>query len=272
MTTHRSLLAATTTIILLASNVAYAGPWTKGQGELYAKVGQSVYLGDRGSSVGADVGSNYVGHTTSLYGEFGLGKRLQLNTSVPFTVASQEGSDGVRRSTAGLSDANVGLQWSPFKVPFALGVGTSVPLYSIAGADDQSPTLGDGQMNQRFTASYGLAIPALQAFASAGVGYEHRSSIFVGPKMTEPPNYSDGFVWNAQFGRTFFNLPILSLSASGVVPFENDTITKAYVSTGLAAYVPVARHVAVEAGAFVTPWARNSSRGATFTAGVSFRR
>ena len=262
---HLLTSVGTALFISLLSNTASAGPWTKSKGQFYGKAAQSIYLAHDTS------GSGYVGHTTSLYGEVGLGRRVQLHGALPFTVASQSGADSIRHTKAGLADALAGLQWSPFRIPFALAIETSLPLYSLAGADADSPSLGDGQLDQRMTASYGVYAPALRTFASASVGYQHRSTLYPGPRITDPPRFSDGIVFGAQIGRTFFNRPVLSLGAQGEVPFQADAVTRGHVATGLSAFVPLTKRFAVEAGAYLTPWARNASRGTSLSLGVSLR-
>lgn len=274
---RRLLAAIVVTVAVSAPATAFAGPWTKSLGDYYTKVGQSLYVANGFIDTSGEFqsGTQYTGHTTSLYAEIGLAKRLQVIAYLPFTVAVNTFPDDWKYMRGGLGDSKLGVQWSPFaKHAFALRVDSSIPLYDVGAYDgpfeEKIPQLGDGQVDHTFGVSYGLGLPKIQSYTFAELGYLHRTEWFIGKGPAAERDFTDGLSWGAQFGRTFFGRPILAVGGNGVVPFANNRFTKAYASVGLTAYVPIVSKLAVEAGAFFTPWARNSARGQSYSLGVSY--
>jgi hypothetical protein len=281
-------------LIALWCSAALAGAWTRDAGSLYSKAGVDVYSALRfvAPGEGDQVSEGeYFAHQYSVYGEAGLlpGKRLQLQLQVPAIVGihSTELVDALRviplrATTARLGDATFGLQAALHpRIPLSAALLVKVPLYANGGVGDAYPTFaevfpkpGDGQVD--FTAwvfaGSGLPTGLGSGFLEAGVGYRHRTELFVGwSDAPEDLTFVDGFVFTAKVGRSFGKvLPIVGVD--GVLSFVPDDWTREFVSVYGAALIDLGKGVAIEPRFAGEVLARRASQGIGGGLGVSYRR
>lgn len=267
----------------MAPQQATAGPWTKNQGELYVKLGQSFFVADsyRDSNGNLVTGSNYLGATTSAYFEVGLFKGLHAWGYLPYVVASNDiERDRATWMRASGGDAMLGLQYTPhfinLPIPAALKLEVKVPLYDINGVDapyaTKFPAPGDGQVDVTFWLSAGGALSSIPLFFFGEVGYRTRTEAFVGtgPFTAE---FAESFTFFASAGYTFFDRLIVAINMGGVVPFIADSASKGYVTLGPALYMPIWRGLAAEASFDPMIYTNNNaSPGMGFSVGLSYKR
>lgn len=273
--------------LLLWANNAQAGPWTKGLGEFYIKVGEGFFLSDSyvDSSGRTVAGTNYLGATTSVYAEIGIYKGLQLQAYLPYTIAQNSFSSGRLDSAlnVGGGDAVFAIQYSPplpISFPLAVKIDVKVPLYDVGGIKgfdaNSFPAFGDGQVDVGFWLSAGHALGSIPFYFFTEVGYRLRTESFVGTGNTN--RFADGFVFSAQVGYTLFKRVLVAANVGGVIAFDmSDTslegqVTKSYVSVGPSLYVPLWRGLAAEASFDPIVYSRNSAAGLGFSCGLSYKR
>ena len=262
--------------ILAAPAVSQAGPWTKGWGELYVKLGENFFISDsyRDASGAVVSGANYSGFTTAVYFEVGLPVGLQFFSYLPYTVAENEAASGDRFLKASGGDAQVGLQYTPHfvKLPFPMAgrLEFKVPFYEVANTSPGFPAPGDGQLDVTAWLSAGGSLGDIPLYFFAEVGYRHRTEHFVGEKR--PFSFEDGIAMFAQVGHTFFKRVLLAVNFGGILTYTDDTLTKSYLTVGPPLYVPVYKGLALEAGFDPVVYAKNSASGFGFNVGISYKR
>ena len=149
--------------IIVLLTLPIQGQWIKEKGKGYLKLGSWSLLADQHFTDQGKVDSNatrglFIG---SLYGEFGLGKNLNLISYIPFFVKNYQFAqvsatrvDKVyekRQENNGFGDINIGVEYGfptknnwNFSATLYLGIPTGE---SEAGIDGSYQT-GDGEFNQ----------------------------------------------------------------------------------------------------------------------------
>lgn len=277
------LIAATSVAAALVACVAaapsaLAGPWSRDAGGVYAKLSSGVFLAsayvDPAGNTVDDV--EYLGLTQSLYAEFGVGPKLQVQVYLPHVTAENRyAGTGDRYLAFGGGDAKLGVQWSPpLPFPAALRLDAKVPTYDVAepGGSEGAlfPALGDGQLDVDLWLSAGGSVDGLPLYGFVEIGHRFRTEQFIGDGADV--EYGDSFVTYGQVGYTVGPSIIVALNAQAVVPYDDDGVTKGYATIGPSIYAPVGGGFALEAYYDANIWARSSSRGQTVIAGVSFNR
>jgi hypothetical protein len=269
--------AALTLAILLVASTAQAGPWTKNPGQVYVKVGEGFFLSDSfrdGSGQLVTGQTEYLGATTSTYFEVGVLKGLHVWGYLPYTIARNDFNDGSSFLIAGGGDALLGLQYTPplpLPFPAALKLEAKVPFYDVADVLTNFPAAGDGQLDLTFWLSAGGSLHPLPLFFFGEVGYRKRTEYYIGEGSSS--EFLDGVALFTSVGYTLFKRVTVALNMGGIIPFEEDTTTKGYLTLGPALYVPVWKGLAVEASFDPMIYTnRNASPGIGFSFGVSFNR
>ncbi|MCK6550887.1 hypothetical protein L6R52_33930 [Myxococcota bacterium] len=294
-----STRSSTLTSIVLVLGVAFtaaraeASPWTKNLGQAYFKVGQSFFTSSSFVDANGKVqsGADYLGSETAIYVEAGLWDRLQVIAYLPYKVQVNTFASGdikAARTRSG-GDAMFALQWSPeLPIPVATAVraDVKVPLYDShdlietigRGAEGRGgwlerginsfATAGDGQLDTTLWLSAGGGIPGTPLYTFGELGYQARTSAYVGEGSLI--DFKDGLVFRAELGITLFERLSMKVGGSGVVPFGVDETTKAYVAAGGGAYLRLFRGLAIEADVTSMVWARNAGQGLGLGFGVSY--
>ncbi|MFU8806508.1 MAG: hypothetical protein ACNA8W_22040 [Bradymonadaceae bacterium] len=260
------------TITVIAPPVL-AGPWTKDKGEFYAKVGEGTYLASAFRNADGETveGSEYLSMTTFAYGEVGLLDGLHVQGYIPLLYARNRVERGTY-TDFGLGDASLGIQASPLKlaIPTSIRLDAKIPLYGappVGPGAQFVPARGDGQIDLTTWLSTGAGTATYYFYAD--IGYQHRTTWSFDPGVVGP--FSDGFVFQAQVGYSLFGQAILAIGTGGVLPLEQDTTSKGYVTVGPSLFYPVSDTIALEAAGYGTPWSRNSAAGWAANVGISFR-
>lgn len=265
-----------TAFFLLAIPQAQAGPWTKSAGEFYAKIGEGFYTADAYRSATGELidGTEYLSATTFIYAEYGLLDGLHLQTYIPFMTARNQFA-GQSYSDTGFGDATLALQVSPFKnlsFPTSFRLEAKIPLYSGNRAPDVpagTPGRGDAQYDFNIWASAGGSLYPIPLYFYVDVGFQYRSDITLADVFPGP--FSNGVLFAAQIGYTFFDRATVALNSGGILTLEEDYISKSYITVGPSIFFTLNDLIAIEADVNWTPYSRNSADGFSFGLGVSFR-
>jgi hypothetical protein len=277
---------------VVLGGAAHAGAWTKELGELYAKVGADVYGSLRYVSPGtAAEGGSYFGQQVGVYGEVGVlpEHRGQLVVSAPFvigthmgTVNDPTGPVSVRASTARFGDLRAGAQIALHeRLPLSAAIEVKVPMYANDSVGAAYPTLealfplpGDGQIDATAWV-FGGATPWKDTFLEAGVGYRHRTELFLGwDDVPDDIVFVDGIPWVAKGGYTMGNV-LLLLGTDGIVSVgdrAHDEYTREYVGLFASALIDIAEGIALEPRVAGEVWADHTSQGIGGGLGLSMRR
>jgi hypothetical protein len=250
----------------LFSGSAMAGPWVKGQGNGYAKVGNVTFVSDYFYDEAglAQSGDPFIlrANTTYFYGEVGIFERLMMVGMVPYVFSTNQHLSGLNFHTFGFGDAMLGLQLgiledAPFLVSARLE--TKLPLYEgaptvrglrtevVEGYPRTStffPALGDGQVDLSGFLSVGGPIPFRGGFWGFEPGFRWRFG-----------DITHAGVFMANGG--FYLVPdviLMLVNAQGVITVPSDnpaeiTVGKGYFSLGPAFMVFLGHGLAVELGA-----------------------
>ena len=277
----RALRPIAIALLLAAPGHALAGPWSKSWGEVYVKLGESIFLADSYVDASGQVvlGSEYLGATTFVYYEVGIWRGLMAWGYLPYLVAQNSFDDGSRYLQAGGADALLGLQYSPLfldlPVPLAVRLEFKVPFYDVGGnaADplaSRYPAAGDGQLDVTFWLSAGGSVPGIPLYFFGEVGIRHRTEHYTG--VGDDRALADGLTFAAQVGYTIRHRLLVAVTTGGVVPFSSDEVTKGYITVGPVLALLLPRGLALEAAVDPIAWARNASPGVGFSLGLSFKR
>ena len=277
----RPLRSMLLVLLLLAPCPALAGPWSKSWGEVYVKLGESLFLADSYVDASGQVvqGTEYLGAATFVYFEVGVWDGLMAWGYLPYLVAQNSFDDGSRYLTAGGGDALLGLQYSPkflnLPLPLAVRLAFKVPLYDVGGnaADPLAtryPAAGDGQLDVTFWLSAGGSVPGIPLYFFGEVGVRHRTEHYVG--AGDDRELGDGFTFAAQVGYTIRHRLLVAVTTGGVVPLSSDEVTKGYVTVGPVLALLLPHGLSLEATVDPIAWARNASQGVGLSLGLSFKR
>jgi len=164
------------TLAAAAVQMAWAGAWTREEGETYSKISflsvdSDQTFGPKGNNK-LD-GPDYDESTLAVYSEYGFSPNW--TGIVSFSHKTVESSTtGARGSESGLADAWFLLKRRLLVSPVVLSaqVGAKIPL----GYDrEHLPPLGDGQEDYEFRLLAGRSIGILSGYANAELGYRRRS-------------------------------------------------------------------------------------------------
>ncbi len=262
---------------------ALAGPWTRDQGDYYARAGfdgyvPRVYVNPlTGNPVDTD--RRYLGLQGGFYGEFGLCKQwpLQLTIAAPFTMGSLtfETASGVGRATTyRFGDSRLGLQTAlTKKFPVALALDAKVPMYANDDVghgkgvyQQQFPKPGDGQVDLGLWALGGAAKG--KSWGELAVGWVHRTQAFVGWDVDL--RFVDGVGFATTVG-THQGDAYLMLKADGRWNPVDDDVSREWLAVGPAILYDVNKHLGIEARVTYEPTSAQAARGYGFGVGLSRR-
>ncbi len=272
---------------MLLVATAWAGPWVKSPGEVYAKAGASgfaagAYVAPDGT-ISEGVETRVV--TPHVYAEVGVIKYLQLDLQLPFVVSTNRwGETPYINRDGGDMEIGVTTGGKLGDAPVALQLTSKLPLYDNAellqygSSGALFPALGDGQVDltAMLHAGGGLSLGKQGGWVAAGLGYRHRTEWWMGDSSEPDRELVDCVPWRAQVGWTprlkGKDLGWWSLEGSGNHNVSEDEDSKESVQISSGIGWRFTRALALEIGGGVIPWARASSTGRTGWAGVSWSR
>lgn len=272
---------------LLAASPALAGPWSKGAGHGYAKVGSATFTSkvvyDTDGVARSSDPYTLRAETLYAYAEVGLTDRLTLIGFVPYVFSTNSHRRGFNFHTFSPGDAMAGLQLGILQggpVAVAARAEAKIPLYqggpSIEGRQTRVvpgfertttsfPAVGDGQVDLTGWLSVGAGLPVLDGFVSVEGGYRYRSG-----------NVTDAFVLNAS-GGVFLpgRYALLMVNTQRVFSLQvrkgsDEILGKAFWAVGPALILTLWRGLAFEVGADWIFRGQNSAGGVQVLAGLSY--
>lgn len=215
------LICSLSLVVFLLAQEAKAGGWLQGEDKGYFKLGQSLIWADNfynGAGDRENITTTGV-FITSLYGEYGISKKVDLIGYVPFFFRST--LNDVRFSSGAfqegdqfnaIGDAQIGFKYGirqnkNLVVSASLILG--LPLGKTDGGDTKLLQSGDGEFNQmiRLEAGYSFKFPM---YANIGIAFNNRTE-----------DFSEEFRYDIEVGYTFKEKLLLSLKASSVNSFMN---------------------------------------------------
>lgn len=266
---------------LCASSVC-AGPWIKDLGDGFVKVAFTSFEAEQSFNQGVSTGLAYVGQTTNVYAEAGLGGGFQLIGDLPLVVGTNTSPAGVNYVNATLGDMRLELNYGLLDgvFPVALGVETKWPLYTPvaeqgaggAGAFPRSranfPDPGDGNVDATFKVLSGVSLYPWPAWLTAELGYRTRFGGFADGIFAVLGG--GAFLWPEHVAVGFFSNAVVNVEEDPN-PARRSTREFTYVQgyvliTGAPALPGLALTASV--GSIIT--ARNAARGDDFSVGVSY--
>ena len=206
---------------LLGSSPAIAGAWTQEKRHGYYKLeGRALVADELYTPVGTRIDIPTLGdYTTSLYGEYGLGRRVTLLGYAPFkrlTLDELESSQTGQTISAGDSETGVGDWDLGVRIglvqnrPFVLSLGVTLGL-PLGNEDQQSGLLtGDGEFNQLVSVQAGVGFRRTPLYLSGLIGLNNRTG-----------GYSDEFHYAGEIGFRFSRAFSAALRARGVESRQN---------------------------------------------------
>ncbi|MBM4369958.1 MAG: hypothetical protein FJ102_27360 [Deltaproteobacteria bacterium] len=263
-------------LILLAADLAAAGPWLRDAGSAYVKGAVGGFAGLDGEAGAMEAPVSYRDASASLYGELGLPWSMQASAYAPYVIAVNQRPEAAYASF-GAGDAELLVSRQIIREPLALslGVGAKLPLYADRAGDREDaygaaasrfPEAGDGQVDieARLEAGRSFRVGRVPGWVQASGAYRHRTGDFV-----------DGVPWSAQLGlsprRGDESGGWAGVEASGVVNVVDDAHTRSWTRLGAFGAVRLDGAWAIEAWAGVIPWASASQRGAGGGVGLSYQ-
>ncbi|MEQ8358172.1 MAG: transporter [Cytophagales bacterium] len=204
------------------------GGWTAGKGQGYAKLSQNAIIADQffapdGEIIDITTISLY---TSSLYLEYGITDKLELNVYMPFFVRST--LNNVERRQSGriepgdevnsFGDTDLRLKYqihNSEKVVIAASLLLGLPLGKTAGGktkngDDRILQTGDGEFNQLIMLEASKSFYPKAFYSSIGIGFNNRSN-----------GFSDEFRWSFELGYSGFEDWLLALKIYSIHPLKN---------------------------------------------------
>ncbi|HUR31336.1 MAG TPA: hypothetical protein VMZ69_07875 [Saprospiraceae bacterium] len=172
-------------ILAIDMQVAHAGNWPQPKGGYYIKLSEWWMVSDKHFDSNGDLQSNileYGYYATTLYAEYGLGKRTTLTLHFPFinyayTVLN---SAQVKQSILKTGDADVGLKYG-LNIEEPLTLSASLILGLPLGYNENGALLtGDGEFNQmiKLDALKYFTLLKANTWLNIYTGFNNRSSGF----------------------------------------------------------------------------------------------
>lgn len=193
----KSILFLLSTLLLLVPSLLHAQAWTRDSGQVYLKLayGSSTaseqYTFDGSVKEYADnVEENaFFDRSIYLYGEAGLTPDLTLVASLPYKrVIIRDAA--FRYRTYAFGDLGLGVRHTLNDLfgfrgtanSAAVNLGATIPL---GYTRNYAPSAGAGQINLELGLSAGRSFYPFPGYVQGGVGYRHRSSLFLTSSATD---------------------------------------------------------------------------------------
>jgi hypothetical protein len=274
--------------MLLVSTTAQAGAWTRSLGSYYAKAGVDLYAASTYQSADfvSTEGQSFLGYQLGVYGEFGVLNAHPVMVAVQAPWASstlffeeKTGTFRPRATTRRLGDLKFTAQTSvlPDGGPLSASVEVKIPLYSndsvgsrYAGYEELFPLAGEGQVDVTGWLLGGASFGG-PWWGEAAVGYQHRTSAFIGWMNRGDLDFLDRVRFGAGLG--FSEGPVVAiLRVDGQKALGVDAITSESLSVGPVLLIDVAEGIAIEGRFAADLWANNATQGVGAGTGISIRK
>lgn len=216
-------------ILISLSYAAFAGGgWTAQKGHGFAKLGENAIIADKFFSPSGDIIdiTTISLYTSSLYLEYGLTDKLELDVYMPFFVRTtlnnverrQTGriEPGDEVNSFGDTDIRVKYQLvNSDKIVVAGSVLFGIPLGKTAGGmtesgEDRILETGDGEFNQLIMLEASRSFYPKALYSTIGLGFNNRTN-----------GFSDEIRWSFELGYTGWEKWLFALKVYSVHPLLN---------------------------------------------------
>lgn len=270
--------------LVFFGKIAFAGgAWVKPKGDGYFKLGQSVIQADKYYNKEGEITdiitTSY--YSTYLYGEYGLGKKLELFGYMPFLVRVvknrlEDAATGEELipgdALTSFGDTELGLKYGIVQdkmVVWSTSVILKLPLGNDAGGNTGLLQSGDGAFSQTLRTDVSSSFGSF--YASGYAALRHRGNNYsdewrLGGELGWSPNQRLYAIFKINSVNSFFNKEgDLSDEVTGV--FSNNT---EYLSPGLQLAYEFKNHWGVSLSAQGAFYARNILAAPTYGLGVFY--
>ncbi|MBU1171922.1 MAG: hypothetical protein KKD44_20400 [Proteobacteria bacterium] len=265
-------------MLIVIPVMCFAGAWTQEKGASYHQFTLNCYYADRyfdddgHDQTMADQGEFRDIHV-SYYGEYGLGERLTVLTSLSFKYLKFE-DNTVESDSYGVSDIDLGLKYKLVDSP--LGIVSVQGLVKIPEAydEDDAVPLGNGQYDLECRLLYGKSLyPFIPGYMNLEAGYRWRADF-----------PADEFRYLAEFGVNVTSKIYGRMKLDGICSMGNsDTLDAAGNNPSvtpefdlgkldLAVGYKVTESCLVEVGFRPEIYGQNTSKGNNASVSVAFKR
>lgn len=213
-------------MVLFLQTINGHAQWTKGKGNGYFKLGAWGLVADEHYTGEGDKANNpeRLNLNFSLYGEYGLSKKLDVIGYIPFLSLVSQGEQ-VSEATGNvlqkeenernIGDIDLGLRYSLFKSNKLAISGTllfGLPTGDNKGGSQGNFPTGDGEFNQLVKIDVGTSYQLLSkpSYAKAYVGYNNRTE-----------GFSDEYRLGLETGIKFFDKLWMIGRLNSINSFEN---------------------------------------------------
>lgn len=285
---HIAALVGLVALSSVSPSTAFAGPWVKELGQVYAKTSASVFSSDvafdtQGNQI--DPGFTYSNQTYALYAEVGLLEFLAFQINAPIILSVNELNERVRVRNDGLGDLEVALQaqlYDEGPCPVSARLAGRVPMYegivsdgAVPGtsgvepsADDPqglalrfAPAIGDGSIDIVPTVSFGCSLHPVPMWFGVEAG-----------PMFRLRGFGTSMIYSADVGG--YVIPeTLALTArvAGQQRLQDaERPTKSFLNLGGGAILKLPWSLALEANVSYIPGGAFVAQGWTLGLGVSY--
>lgn len=193
--------------LMALSNPSFAGgPWPKGKGKTYLKIGEWGVVSARHFTDNGGIDPNVTTgiFNTFLYGEYGLSDRLTATLYFPFF--SRTYMNNLVSATTGevivagdalnsIGDTDLGVKYTltkpGAKIPVSASLILGLPFGRTAGGEQMNLQTGDGEFNQilRIDAARSFKLGKQNSYVSIYSGFNNRTN-----------GFSDEFRYGAEWG------------------------------------------------------------------------
>ena len=283
--------------------VAYGGPWTKRGGSSYTKVGADYYTTTRYVLPAEEPGiegfgtTGFFGQQYSIYSELGIPNEwpIQMAARLPLTVSEVtfEAEDLTRKVKGTATNVRFGdLQLTPQialskKAPIALSTTIKLPLYQIDKICSDSiykdfcARPGDGQIDITPRLLAGGSLAKGKMWVEGSLGWRFRTEVF--RNWSTARSFNDSLVFGGLVGGKLGKVLLMARISGNLVvgedlqkllnpDFVRNRFTAESITVGPSLMVPIGRGFALEARGSYDLYARNTSQGLGYGAGISWSK
>ncbi|QWX84462.1 hypothetical protein H0I23_02090 [Cellulophaga sp. HaHaR_3_176] len=273
----KSILIA---ILLLFSYQISVAQWTKGKNNAFLKVAAWNLNYDQHYTNSGDIKDNSEKSyfNLSIYGEYGITKKIDALTYIPFFASNKQIKLNNNETLNSIGDIDIGFRYGILKkdnwalsTTLKFGLPTGV---NNAGSDSSFNT-GDGEFNQLLTTElgYSSSFNNTPYYSKAYIGINNRTN-----------NFSDEFRTGLEFGVLLFNSKFWGIAKLNNVtslnnnPIANNTTNQGnifgnnvqYTSFGFEGAYKVTNKIGISLGVDSAFNAKNIAAAPSINSGVFF--
>jgi hypothetical protein len=252
--------------LLALSLTAFAGPWVRPTGSVYAKGGVSLFQSDNAVAQGQATGLRYRSFAVQNYVEVGLPAKLQVVASLPFVHAVNKASNDARYTHTWTGDLTLEIDREIMTSPaLAAGLSARIPTYRMPSAFERAGGLTDELLPAFYINFPELGDPSVdiqpKVLLGGGSGFGWLWGD-VGPQF-RTHGYAHGVLGTLNAGlwlvKQRLAIQVHSRANANITQTDRSSRQSVYVQGG--AFYNFKNGLGIDASFGVIPWAVNSSKG-----------